>query len=246
MMEITTDTAVADLATRYPATIRVFQRHAIDFCCGGKRPLGEVCAEKGLPFDALRGEIRQAVDQVVPPVADGRTESLTGLCAHVVSRYHFSLRAELPRLRGLVEKVLRVHGENHPELAALAHAFRTIQEDLGPHMMKEERILFPYIQEMEGMAAAGEALADAPFGTVGNPVSMMEAEHEAVGRELAEMRRLTGGFEAPADACNSFRGLYYGLAELERELHEHIHLENNVLFPRALALEQSLQAAARR
>jgi regulator of cell morphogenesis and NO signaling len=242
-MEITTSTAVAEVATHHPASIRVFQRHAIDFCCGGKRALGEVCAEKGLAFEAVCSELAQAMEQAAPPVGDWRNESLTGLCAHIVSRYHFTLRAELPRLRAMVDKVLRVHGENHAELAGLAEAYRTVQEDLGPHMMKEERILFPYIQEMEGADAAGEALARSPFGTVQNPVAAMAAEHESVGQALAEMRRLSGGFNPPPDACNTFRGLYHGLVELERELHEHIHLENNVLFPRAVALEQKLQMA---
>ena len=243
-MDLTTDTPVAEVATGHPASIRVFQRHEIDFCCGGKRPLGEVCAEKGLAFDALRAELEQAMTQSSPPIGDWKGESLTRLCAHIVARYHFSLRSELPRLRGMVEKVFRVHRENHPEMAGIARAFRTMQEDLGPHMMKEERVLFPYIQEMEGVAAAGDALAGSAFGTVKNPISTMEAEHESVGQAIAEMRRLSGGFQAPADACNTFRGLYHGLAELEGELHQHIHLENNVLFPRAVTLEQTLLAAA--
>jgi regulator of cell morphogenesis and NO signaling len=243
-MEITTTTAVAELATRHPASIRIFQQHGIDFCCGGKRPLGEVCAEKGLPFEALRSEIEQALRQAPAPVGEWRESSLASLCVHIVTRYHVPLRAELQRLREMVDKVLRVHGQNHPELAGLAGAFRAMQEDLGPHMMKEERVLFPYIQEMEGIAGASNAFAGSPFGTVRNPVRMMETEHEMVGEALAEMRRLSGGFEPPQDACNTFRGLYHGLAELERDLHEHIHLENNVLFPRAVELEQALERTA--
>ena len=176
-MELTTSTPVAEVATQHPAAIRVFQRHEIDFCCGGKRPLGEVCTEKGIAFDVLKTELQAALTQTAAPIGDWKGESLTGLCAHIVARYHFTLRAELPRLRGMVEKVLRVHGENHPEIAGIAEAFRTMQEDLGPHMMKEERVLFPYIQEMEGVAAAGEALAGSAFGAVKNPISAMAVSY---------------------------------------------------------------------
>jgi regulator of cell morphogenesis and NO signaling len=241
-MNLTNDTRVGELAAQHPAVIKVFQRHEIDFCCGGRRALGEVCAEKGLAFDAIRAELEQVLTQTAAPIGDWRGESLTRLCAHIVTGYHLPLRSELPRLRAMVDKVERVHGDNHAEVAGIANAFRRMQEEIGPHMMKEERVLFPYIQEMEGLDVAGETLAGSAFGTVGNPIAMMEAEHESVGQALAEMRRLSQGFQAPPDACNTFRGLYHGLAELERELHDHIHLENNVLFPRAATLERKLLA----
>lgn len=239
-MEITTSTTVGEVAAAYPASIKVFQRYGIDFCCGGKVALGAACAEKRLEPSAVQAEIEAAVSYEPAPLGDWRDGSLTGLCAHIVSRYHFALRAELPRLRAMVEKVYKVHGENHPEVVGITEAFRAVHEELGPHMLKEERILFPYIQEMEGLRAAGETAPPPPFGSVENPIAMMLNEHEGVGEALATMRRLSDGYTPPPDACNTFRGLYHGLAELERELHEHIHLENNVLFPRAVALEQSL------
>jgi regulator of cell morphogenesis and NO signaling len=242
-MDIGSQTHVADLATQYPATIRVFQRHGIDFCCGGKRPLGEVCAEKKLSFADLKDDLESALSAAPVPVR--RETSLEGLVGHIVERYHRPLDEELPRLDQMMQKVLRVHGERHPELAQVAVAFGEIRDDLGPHMMKEERVLFPYIVRLEAVAASGEALQGSPFGSVQNPIGAMEAEHEAVGGALATLRKLTAGFEAPADACNTFRGLYHGLADLERELHEHIHIENNILFPGALRLEEGLLETTR-
>jgi regulator of cell morphogenesis and NO signaling len=242
-MDIGSQTHVADLATQYPATIRVFQRHGIDFCCGGKRPLGEVCAEQGLSLADLKQDLEGALSAAPSPVR--QETSLEGLVWHIVERYHRPLDEELPRLDRMMQKVLRVHGERHTELAQVAAAFAEIRDDLGPHMMKEERVLFPYISRLEAIAASGEALLGSPFGSVQSPIGVMEAEHESVGAALATLRELTDGFEAPSDACNTFRGLYHGFADLERELHEHIHIENNILFPGALQLEAKLLDATR-
>ena len=237
-MDIGSQTHVADLATQYRATIRVFQRHGIDFCCGGKRPLGEVCAEKRLSFADLKQDLEGALSVAPSPVR--QETSLAGLVWHIVERYHRPLDEELPRLDQMMQKVLRVHGERHPELAQVAAAFGEIRDDLGPHMMKEERVLFPYIERLEAIASSGESLLASPFGSVQSPIGVMEIEHESVGRALAILRERTSGFEAPADACNTFRGLYHGFADLERDLHEHIHIENNILFPGALRLEEGL------
>jgi regulator of cell morphogenesis and NO signaling len=238
-MIVTTQT-VGEIAAGQPATIRIFQGHGIDFCCGGARRLNEVCQERGLDVATLVAELEAAVTS---PDADGRVWNeapLGALTRHIVARYHESLRAELVRVGALMEKVRRVHGERHPEVAAMAAELARLDEDLRPHMMKEERVLFPYVGRLEEIAARGDSIAASPFGTVGNPIAVMVQEHEAAGEILAELRRLSGGFVPPADACNSFRGLYHGLLEMERELHEHIHLENNILFPRAVALEERL------
>jgi regulator of cell morphogenesis and NO signaling len=239
-MRIEIDTTVAEVATQYPATIRVFQRYGIDFCCGGKRALAEVCAEKSVNFVALR----QDLDSAVAGRAEGGVPlhrvGVRDLVAHVIERYHRPLDEELPRLSQLMEKVVAVHGERHARLVEAAAAFAALREDIEPHMMKEERVLFPYIGRMDGLEVAGTPLLASPFGSIENPISVMEAEHESVGRLLEDLRRLTDGYTPPADACNSFRGLLHGLAELERDTHEHIHVENNILFPRAQALEAQL------
>jgi regulator of cell morphogenesis and NO signaling len=242
-MQIESRTTVAELATQYPATIKVFQRYGIDFCCGGKRALAEVCEERGVSLGALRQDLESA--------AAGRTEAgvpwhrvgLKDLVAHVIERYHRPLDEELPRLSQLMQKVVSVHGERHPRLAEASAVFAALREDIEPHMMKEERVLFPYVGRMEGLAAVGTPLLASPFGSIESPIQVMEAEHESVGRLLADLRRLTDDYTPPADACNSFRGLLHGLAELERETHEHIHVENNILFPRAKTLEAQLLKA---
>ena len=242
-MNITPDTRIADIAAGNPATIRIFQRFGIDFCCGGKRPLREVCAEKQMTF----GELRTALEDAGAP---GSTAGSTGMPAadaalaelvrFIVDKYHADLRGELPRLGQMAAKVLEAHGAKHPELPALVSTFRELRQELEEHMMKEERVLFPYVERLEALDASGRELPASPFGSIQAPIGMMEHEHESAARALARLRELTGGYVPPADACNTFRGLYHGLAELEKALHEHIHLENNVLFPRAARLEEEL------
>jgi len=235
-MDITRGTQVADLATALPATIKVFQQHGIDFCCGGKRPLADACAGQGLEVDAIIAELEAAT-------ADGEAgrnwdhAPMSDLIAHIQARFHGPLRDELPRLAGLLAKVVSRHGEHYPEtLLPLERTFAGFQRELLDHMMKEDEVLFPAIIALE------QGRPD-PTGSgwawVGHPIEIMEAEHEDAGRALAEMRRLTGGYAPPIGACPTFRGLYYGLSELEREMHLHVHLENNTLFPRAAGLAGS-------
>lgn len=243
-MNILPDTRIADIATQNPATIRIFQRFGIDFCCGGKRPLSEVCAEKQVTFGELRSALESAGE---PQKTDfpGADATLTRLIRFIVDKYHADLRQELPRLGQMAAKVLDVHGSKHPDiLPALAATFRGLREELEMHMMKEERVLFPYVEKLEALAADGQTLAASPFGSIQAPIGMMEHEHEDAAQALARLRRLTDGYIPPADACNTFRGLYHGLAELEKALHEHIHLENNVVFPRAARLEEEMSRTA--
>ncbi len=240
-MNITPETRIADVATANPATIKIFQHHGIDFCCGGKRPLSEVCAERHITFSELR-MVLEVVGTERPdlPAADA---PLSELVRFIVDHYHAGLREELPRLGQMAAKVLSVHGARHPEvLPELEATFRALREELEMHMMKEERILFPYIERLEQTSTQGASLPGSPFGSIDAPIGAMEHEHDDAGRALARMRELTGGYVPPDDACNTFRGLYHGLEEFEATLHEHIHLENNVLFPRAARLERELTA----
>lgn len=238
--EIAPDTFVARLATRHPATIRVFQRHGIDFCCQGGRPLSEACAEKGLAFELLREELAAAVAGPPGEARDWGEAPLGELIGHIVARYHERLREELPRLGAMADRVLTVHGDKHPEtLPALVRVFRGLRAELELHMTKEERVLFPAVRRLE----AGGEPARGPW--LAAPIATMEHEHDDAAQALAELRRLTGGYRPPAGACTTFRGLYHGLAELEADLHRHIHLENNVLFPRAARLEADVAAVKR-
>lgn len=233
-MQITTDTHVADLATTFPGTIRVFQHYGLDFCCGGKRPLGDVCRQHGLNVDELIKVLTDSLSEIRDDV-DWSTRPLSDLTAHILHRFHQPLRGELPRLRAMLDKVISRHGDTFGTvLEPLSRTFDDFHAELLSHMQKEEVILFPAIDARD----RGDHDLPLPCGTIAAPVAVMEMEHEHAGEALATMRRLTDGFTPPEWACPTFRGLYHGLAELEREMHLHVHLENNVLFPRALAAQQ--------
>jgi regulator of cell morphogenesis and NO signaling len=166
-------------------------------------------------------------------------EPLAGLIGHIQSTHHRYTRDEIARLCPLLEKVCSVHGKNHPELFEVQEAFKGLAQELGAHMMKEEMILFPYIIRMDAAVAGKKAIAPAPFGSVQNPVAMMEHEHDSAGNALRAMKRASNGYSAPTDGCISYQTLYKALAAFEADLHQHIHLENNILFPRAVALEKA-------
>jgi regulator of cell morphogenesis and NO signaling len=239
-MEITQATHVGDVASRFPATIKVFQKLGVDFCCGGRRPLAEVCSKGGPGFEALWADLEAAITGAPREALSLPDLPLPELTAHIVARYHVWLREELERVAPMMDKVLSVHGARHARLEVIASTFAELKADLLPHMMKEEQVLFPFLNRMAS-TPAGEPLV-VPFGTVGNPIRMMELEHEVVGGLLALLRQLTGGYTPPDDACNTFRGLYHAFADIERDTHEHIHVENNILHPRAMALEKQLQS----
>jgi regulator of cell morphogenesis and NO signaling len=214
--------------------VAVFQRHGIDFCCRGRRPLAAAAAEHGVDFDELRGELEAALAAPPGDSRDWTAAPVAELVGHIVDGYHAKLRRELPRIGELAAKAASVHGPRHPELVAVDETFRSLAAELEQHMVKEERILFPYLVSLEaGAAPAGGS----PFGSVRAPIGMMEHEHDDAGRALDRLRELTGAYTAPDDACNTWRGLVHGLSELEEDLHRHIHLENNILFPRGEALE---------
>jgi regulator of cell morphogenesis and NO signaling len=223
MTTISPETHVATIAREQPATIKVFQRHGIDFCCGGKRPLAEVAAAAGVPAAELLAELRAAA---AGPRAerDWGEAPLGELVDHILERYHLPLQRDLPVLLMLAAKVATRHGDTHPELVEVRHVVEALATEMSSHMQKEERVLFPMISRL---AAGG--IATAP---VDGPIEVMELEHEQVARLLSRLRQLTGGFAPPAEACNSYRGLFTMLAELESETVMHVHLENNVLFAR--------------
>jgi regulator of cell morphogenesis and NO signaling len=232
-MLITADTTVADIATAAPATIRVFQQHRIDFCCGGKVPLSQACAAKGLSTDRLLGELRTAT----APASVQRNwseEPLSTLVQHIQERYHAHLREELPRLDAMLAKVVSRHGDHLPGvLLPLQQTFLGLQLELLAHMLKEDRVLFPLI---EALGDDSVPLASDAAAALLAPITVMEAEHAGAGAALARMRQLTGGYAPPEWACPTFRGLYFGLSQLEADMHLHVHLENNILFPRAVWL----------
>lgn len=246
-MPLEPQTRVADLAARHPSTIRVFQRHGIDFCCGGKRPLEQAAREEGLDWDALAAELEAATVESSSASATERDWSdapLTELVDHIVDHYHGKLREELPRLDQMAEKVFSVHGARHPELADVLATFRRLKMEMEMHTAKEEQVLFPLVERMTEMEAVDRLPDELRNATLTMPIRMMENEHDDAAAALRSLRSLTAGFIPPDDACNTFRGLYHGLEELETDTHRHIHLENNVLFPRAAELEARLRKEA--
>ncbi|MBZ5624793.1 MAG: iron-sulfur cluster repair di-iron protein [Acidobacteriia bacterium] len=232
MTTLSPELTVGEIAAQMPASVRVFEKHQIDFCCGGRIPFGEACREKGIDPGLLLGELEQA-GEGAEDATDWQSASLPALIDHILNSHHAYLKSELPRLEAMLEKILSKHSERHGDvLRPLAAAFGPMKEELGSHMMKEEMILFPLIRQI----AAGSK-TPGHCGSVRNPIRVMLLEHDSAGDALARIREVTSGYAPPEDACNTFRAFYYELAELESDLHRHIHLENNILFPRAIELE---------
>ena len=240
-MTVTTEKSVRELALENPALTRVFEKLGIDYCCGGKKSLGEACRAANLDMHQVVAALEQASQPAVAIQKEEswRAEPLAAVIAHIQNTHHKYTREEIARLGPLFEKVCSVHGRNHPELLQVHEAFKGLAQELSTHMMKEDMILFPYIVRMEAAASKNESFAPAPFGSVQNPVSMMEHEHDSAGNALRAMKQASHGYSAPSDSCISYQTLYQALAAFETDLHQHIHLENNVLFPRAVAMEQS-------
>ena len=229
---------VREIALAAPQSTRIFEQYKIDYCCGGRRPLAEACERAGVDVEEVYRSLSEAFDAPIPDEAAEKLP-LSQLVDHILAKHHVFAAAELERLTPLMDKVVKKHGEMHPELYQLQTAFGDLKASLLPHMQKEERVLFPYIQKLYATHPPQGAVPEANFGTVQNPIRMMMTEHDSDGELLALMNRLTNGYTPPEGACPSFAALYYGLTELERDLHRHIHLENNVLFPAAAELEWS-------
>lgn len=239
MMILSSDRTVRDVVLELPQATRVFEKLKIDYCCGGDKPLGEACANAGVKVENLERMLAEAGSDDVKGNGslDFRTATLTELIGHILDKHHVYTKEEMVRLEALIQKVIDAHGENHPELLRLGSLFQQLCADLRPHMFKEEQILFPYIIEMETSALNQGSAPFAPFGTVNNPVRMMMMEHETVGELLCQLRALSSNYLVPPDACISYQTLYRALEAFEQDLHQHIHLENNILFPRAVEME---------
>jgi regulator of cell morphogenesis and NO signaling len=240
-MQTAPTTTVRDIASESLGAVRVFERFGIDYCCGGKRPLADVCREKGYSVEAIQIELDSAMAARSEADQDWSSASLCSLIRHIVFTHHEYLRRELPAIGARLTKVYRVYNQRSgPTLTGLPEVFAGLKAELESHLAKEELILFPAIEAYETAANAGAQLPRAPFGKVSNPIAAMEHEHDSVGQALARIREITGTFHTPESACVTYRALMSSLDELERDLHMHIHLENNILFPRASELESSL------
>lgn len=228
---------VGQLVAERPSRARVFEKFGIDYCCGGRKPLDQACRDRAVDVKAVLDELRRN-DERRAPEQDWAVLGLTGLADHIEQTHHDSLRQELPRLDFLTHKVAAAHGQRHPELLRLRDVFSAFKTELLNHMQKEELVVFPLCRRLQ----AGEVEAPASGVGLRRPIDVLTHEHDDAGEALAEMRRLTSGFEPPADACNTYRALLDSLKELEADMHQHVHLENNVLFPAALEAYAALRA----
>lgn len=225
-------TSLGQIVTERPELARELERRSLDYCCGGARSLGEACAEAGLDAEQVAGELSEFESAGPEDWADMEPAALVD---HIENVHHAYLHEELPRLSALAEKVNSVHGDRHPELAGVAGTWSRLRNDLEMHMGKEEEILFPMIHEL----VANQGPVSFHCGSLQNPISVMLMEHDDAGELLADLRRLTGDYTVPDDGCESYRALYAGLEAFEKDLHLHIHKENNLLFPEVIEMERA-------
>jgi len=237
---INTGMTVREVAMELPQSTRLFEKLRIDYCCGGHKPLAEACASAGVDVDEVMEMLADVTQSEDTAALDFQNASLPELITHILDTHHVFTKSEMERLQSLTDKVIGAHGANHPELLHVRELWQRLCADLKPHMFKEEQILFPYMIALAQSADHKWAAPFAPFGTVNNPIRMMMREHDTAGEILRELRALTSDYKAPADACISYQTLYQALENFERDLHQHIHLENNILFPKALAMESTL------
>lgn len=222
---------------------QVFKKWGIDFCCGGKKSLDKVCLEKGIDKAKLEQELNSLADSEANKGLDYDSWDLGFLSDFIENTHHSFVRHAIPAIYEYTTKIARVHGGRHPELLQVAIIFAQVAAELDQHMEKEEKVLFPYIRRISKIKQQGKAMELPPFGSVKNPISMMEQEHEAAGEGLEKIRELTNNYTLPDDACTTYRITFQALQDFENDLHQHIHLENNILFPKAHTLEEELLAA---
>jgi regulator of cell morphogenesis and NO signaling len=234
MATITPHSTLGDIVVADPSLARQLEQRRLDYCCGGSRSLEEACADHGLDAAAVAAELDAA--RAERPAAGWTTMSAAELVDHLEATHHHYLWEELPRLSALMDKVRSVHGVRHPELDAISTCLAELRADLEPHLVKEERVLFPMIREL----AESSTAPSFHCGSLRNPISVMLREHESVGELLARLRRLTADYTPPADGCASYTALFRGLGELEADTHLHVHKENNVLFPMVERIEAEL------
>jgi regulator of cell morphogenesis and NO signaling len=233
----TTDQTVREIALEQPSSIRVFEKYGIDYCCGGRKPLSEACTAGNVEIDAVLAALELAAQSPAPVSMNWSQESLEALSGHIVDTHHAYVKRELPRLAALAQKVVNRHGATKAELQVIQSTLAELDEELTQHLAKEESILFPYVVLLERASATGSSKPRGCFDSVASPIAMMTQEHDAAGALLADIRRLSNSFTTPSDVCPTYHAFYDGLKDFEGDLHQHIHLENNILFPRAIELE---------
>lgn len=242
MNDLQTST-IKEIVTNDYRTAAVFEKHSLDFCCGGGKTIEQACREKSVNPAMVLEELRTTLADPTGNKNRFNEMELDELIDYIVNTHHTYVLKALPAIHTHTRKVAAVHGERHPEVIRIADRFAAVAGELQLHMMKEERILFPYIKSLVRSKQAKTAMPRPQFGSVENPIRMMEAEHQSAGNEMYEIRALSSSYSLPEDACTTFKVSFFELQQFELDLHNHVHLENNILFPKAVALEQEVFGA---
>ncbi|MCK6616342.1 MAG: iron-sulfur cluster repair di-iron protein [Cyclobacteriaceae bacterium] len=231
---------IGELVSQDWRKAEVFKKYGIDYCCGGKRTVADACLKKGIDSALVEADLDLVSAQPVESQHNFNRWELDFLADYIINNHHSYVTGAIPFLEELSRKVSHVHGDFHPELLEIEQHIRAVIEELTMHMPKEEIILFPYIKELVQAKKLGTPVTPPPFGTIANPIRMMEAEHITAGGAMEAIEKLSNRFTPPPDACMSYSVLFAKLKEFQQDLHQHIHLENNILFPKAIKLESEL------
>src|SRR6478609_11266250 len=237
-METLERITIGELVAQDFRTAAVFSKHGIDFCCKGNRTIEEACEKKDINTDDLKQELDSVLSLKNDNGIDFKSWPLDLLADYIEKTHHRYVEEKIPVLLQFLDKLCKVHGTSHPELFEINELFRGCAGELTQHMKKEELILFPFIKKMQKAVLNGETIEMPHFGTVENPIAMMREEHEAEGDRFQKIATLTNGYTPPADACNTYKVAFAMLNDFEQDLHKHIHLENNIMFPSALKMEE--------
>jgi regulator of cell morphogenesis and NO signaling len=243
VMEVTMDfnsgTKMKDIALANPAARQVLEKAGLDYCCGGSKSLHEACLHANVSSEEILSRLRENAIETGPDDLNWMAAPLCELTRHIREKHHRYVREAITRIQALSDKVATKHGQNHTELVSIGKLFAEVGREMIMHMQKEEQILFPFIDALERASNAHASVEPPFFQTVKNPIHAMMQEHDAAGNLVRQMCVLSSEYTPPADACTSFRALYEALRKFEVDLHQHVHLENNVLFPRAVEMEAS-------
>ncbi|HEY4799867.1 MAG TPA: iron-sulfur cluster repair di-iron protein [Bacteroidia bacterium] len=238
--ESTASLTIGEVVAKDIRKAEIFKRNGIDFCCGGKKTIQQACEEAGVEEQKLMAELNKTAVAGQAPSMDFDSWSIEFLADYILNTHHVYVKSNIPLILELANKVANRHGDAHPETREVLAAFTQLANEMVQHMRKEEHILFPYIKQLTEIKKQDQKMAKSQFGSILNPIGMMEHEHEGAGNLLKLLARLTGNYTPPAEACNSYRLLYSKLQEFEADLHQHVHLENNILFPKSANLENEL------
>ena len=238
-MTIIDNKTVAEVVSENIKTAHVFKKYGIDFCCGGGITIDKACEKKNIDYAQLKEELLKVDD--APRAYEYNKWELDFLIEHIINIHHAYVEESIPLIIQYANRVAEVHGRHYTEVLEINKLFKEVANELASHMKKEEIILFPYIKKLLMLKKEGGYVSKPPFGTVNNPIQMLESEHETAGYIFKEIAKLSNNYTPPEEACNTFRALYAKLEEFENDLHQHIHLENNILHPKAIQLEQELQ-----